>query len=180
MIDYLLKPLLFSLLALIALLLSVAFVLGERPFGIPIVLLICSGWGVLLWRNGRTPPAWPMVLLLLVTALANLTIREFTFSGQVPLVWRYLAAISALLLWDLSRFYHRLQNVADGSTVQPLIVAHLWRLGALVLVALGALAAQRWLPLSFNFDLALVSGLALIFGLNALLRRLQTEEWPGS
>jgi hypothetical protein len=93
-----------------------------------------------------------------------------------PLVWRYLAAIAALLLWDLSRFAHRLQDLSDDTNAEPLIMAHLKRLGGLVLLALVALAAQQWLPLSFNFDLALASGLALIFGLNALLGRLRTEE----
>ncbi|MCA9918446.1 MAG: hypothetical protein KC445_10870 [Anaerolineales bacterium] len=169
------KPILFALLALIVLLLSAAFVLGERPFAIPFVLLIAGIWGVLLWRNGRRPPSWPMLLLLLLTALANVPLPQFP--TPVPLLWRYLAAIALLLLWDLSRFDHRLQDVPgdEVANARPLIVAHLRRLGGLVALALIALALQQFLPLAFDFDLALISGLLLIFGLNALLRRLQME-----
>ncbi|MFZ1400461.1 MAG: hypothetical protein WAS33_26400, partial [Candidatus Promineifilaceae bacterium] len=162
-----------ALLALIVLLLSVALVVGERPFAIPAVLLIGGVWGGLLWRNGRQPPSWPMLLLLLLTALANVPLPGFP--TPVPLLWRYLAAIGLLLLWDLSRFNHRLQDLPDEAAARPLILAHLRRLGGLVALALIALAVQQTLPLAFNFDLALISGLLLIFGLNALLRRLQTE-----
>lgn len=173
MSQTLLKPLLFALLALIVLLLSAAFVLGERPFAIPIVLLIGGVWGLLLWRNGRRPVSWPMLLLLLLTVLASAPLPAFP--APVPLPWRYLAAVGLLLLWDLNRFQHRLQDLPEDVSAQPLIVAHLRRLGLLVLLALVALAVQQWLPLAFDFDLALISGLVLVFGLNALLRRLQME-----
>ncbi|MEZ4589610.1 MAG: hypothetical protein R3D55_00490 [Chloroflexota bacterium] len=175
MTNSLLKPLLFALLALIVLLLSVALVVGERPFAIPVVVLISGVWGWLLAGNGRRPPSWPMLLLLLFTALANVPLPQFP--APVPLLWRYLAAIAMLLLWDLSRFNHRLQDVPSDevANARPLIVAHLRRLGGLVALALIALALQQFLPLAFDFDLALISGLLLIFGLNALLRRLQTE-----
>ena len=174
MMNSWLKPLLLALLALIVLLLSTAFVLGERPFAIPIVWLISAIWGVLLWRNGRRPPSWPMLLLLLLTALANVPLPQFP--APVPLLWRYLAVIGLLLLWDLSRFAHRLQDLPDETDARPLIATHLRRLGGLVVLALAALAVQQWLPLTFDFDLALMSGLLLIFGLNALLRRLQVEQ----
>lgn len=153
--------------------LSVALVVGERPFLIPVVWLIGGVWGWLLAGNGRRPPSCTLLLLLLLTALANVPLPQFP--TPVPLLWRYLAAISLLLLWDLSRFNHRLQDVPEEGDANPLIMAHLRRLGGLVTLALIALALQQFLPLAFDFDLALISGLLLIFGLNALLRRLQTE-----
>ncbi len=168
-----LKPALFGLLALNALLLSVAFMVAERPFAIPAVLLICVVWGVLLWQDGRWAPSWPVLLLALIAVLSLAPIGPVT--PERPLLFSYLGVIGTLLLWDLSRFWQRLQDVADDNAAQPLIIAHLRRLGLLLAAALVALAAQQWLPLTYNFDRALISGLLLIFGLNALLNRLRAE-----
>jgi hypothetical protein len=111
------------------------------------------------------------LLLVLAAALADVPIGSPVTSST--LVWRYLGVIGVLLLWDLSRFDRRLQDAADTAAAHPLIMAHLRRMGLLVTLALAALAVQQWLPLTFNFDLALFSGLALALGLIALLRRLQ-------
>lgn len=159
--------LLFGLLALIALLLSAAFIVAERPLGVGVVWLLAGIWAALLWRNGRGAATWPALLLVLTAAAAPVNAPQ-------AVVWSYLGVLGALLLWDLSRFRRRLHDVA-AETVQPLIAAHLNRLGLLAALALLALAAQQWLPLAFNFDWALLSGLGLMLGLGYLLRRLKEE-----
>lgn len=168
------KPLLFGLLGATALLLSVAFFVGERPWGIPIVSLICVVWGILLWQDGRYTPAWPALFLALTAAISLAPIGPVT--PERPLIWSYLGVIGTLLLWDGSRFWQRLQDVADDVTAVPLIKAHFRRLGLLVGLALFALASQLWLPLTYDFDAILISGLLLIFGLNALLNHLRKEQ----
>ncbi len=168
------KPVLFGLLGVTALLLSVAFFVAERPWGIPIVLLLCGLWGVLLWQDGRFAPNWPTLLLAFTAGLSLAPIGPIT--PERPLIWGYLGIITVLLLWDLSRFWQRLQDVADDKAAQPLITAHLRRLGLLLVVALIAFAIQQWLPFTYNFDTILISGLLLIFGLNALLNRLRSEQ----
>ncbi|GJM39762.1 MAG: hypothetical protein DHS20C20_00440 [Ardenticatenaceae bacterium] len=168
------KPFLFGLLGATALLLGAAFFVADRQWGIPIVWVVCVLWGILLWPNGRFTPAWPAILLALTAALSLAPIGPDT--PERPLIWSYLATILLLMLWDLTRFYQRLHDVAESNMARPLILSHLRRLGLLLLLSLIAIAMQQWLPLSFNFDLALVSGLLLIFGLNALLNRLRLEQ----
>ncbi len=168
------KPILFGLLGLVGASLSAAFIVAERPWGMPVVLLICGVWGVLLWQDGRFAPAWPVLFLALIAGVSLAPIGPMT--PERPLLWSYLGVIGTLLLWDLSRFWQRLQDVADVTAAQPLITTHLRRLGMLVLAALIALAIQQWLPLTYNFDRLLISGLLLIFGLNALLNRLRAEQ----
>lgn len=163
------KPAWTMLLGVTALLLSMAFVVGNLPLGVPVVLLLTAAWGVLVWRNGRLA-SWPVPLLVLAAAFTELPISDAAPSDT--LLWRYGGVLMVLLLWDAHRFEKRLQDASE-SAVQPLIVAHFQRVGLLALLALAALALQQWLPLSFNFDLALLSVLVLAFGLNALIRRLQ-------
>ncbi len=171
MTDSHLKLSLFALLTLTALLLSIAFVVVKRPLGILAVLIIAGGWGILLWQEKYQAAVWPMLLLTLAAALVHLPLNLVNTAPAVStasaVVWSYLSVIGALLLWDLSRFQQRLQ---DSEAAHSLIIAHLNRLGLLVMLALVALALQQWLPLSFNFDWALLGGLALLFGLTFLLR----------
>ena len=162
-----LRSLIILLLGLTAGLLSLAYILVERPLGSLVVLLIAGIWGGLWWRNGRGI-SWPMLLLVIAAALVHLPNPLVTTNSA--LVWSYLGVIGTLLVWDLSRFAARLQN---NEQPQALIMAHLRQLGVLVLLSLIALAVQQWLPLRFDFDWALFSGLALVIGLNALLHRLR-------
>jgi hypothetical protein len=165
------KPTLLALLGIVTLLLMGAFVVDGAAWGAAGVLLIATAWGVLLWRNGRVP-FWPGLLLVLAAALSELPAAFLSPTTASTLVWRYLGVIGVLLLWDLSRFQKRLGDAADTAVARQLISAHLRRLGLLVGLALAALAVQQRLPISFNFDLALLSGLVLAIGLYLLLQRL--------
>lgn len=167
--------LLFSfLLGLTAVLLGMAYILVGRPLGSVVVVVIAGAWGGLWWRNGRAI-SWPMLLLVIAAALVHLPNALVT--TDPALVWSYLGVIGTLLVWDLSRFQARLQN---NNQPQALIIAHLRQLGVLVLLSFIALAVQQWLPLRFDFDWALISGLVLVIGLNALLRHLRQREVGGA
>lgn len=171
-----LKTGLYGLLLLAVLLVGAAFFAAQRPLGLLPLLLVGAGWAAWLHRDGQRLPtavSWLALGLMATAAAAPATAPE---QSVATAVFSYLGVIGVLLLWDLSRFWRRLQDVPGKIAPTTLVAAHLRRLGLLIALSLAVLAAWLWLPLSFNFDLALLGGVALAAALGYLLRRLRKGE----
>jgi hypothetical protein len=132
-----------------------------------LLLLIISTGGWLLWlaADGQRWPGAPDGLAALL-GLAGAWALWQAHPGGLP---AYLGLIGLLLAWDGSLLYSRLaQPDTHVVAANGLIWGRNGRLLALAFLSLLALPLVGWLPLSFQFDWALLLALALLFSLRYL------------
>ena len=166
-----LKGLIFALLAATALLLGGAFVVVGQAAGVAVVAVAAVAWAVcLLPGAGRLRGAPNALTLLLIAASAAAALL-----AAPARAWAYAGVVGVLAAWDLSLFWGRLESAPRVVATGELIAAHLRSLGIVVGAAVLAYPVAAIVDVRPNFELALLSGAALIFAVAYLVRLLRAE-----
>ncbi|MBT3314031.1 MAG: hypothetical protein HN390_05415 [Anaerolineae bacterium] len=135
---------------------------GGYPNVSSAILAIGLFWGISIWRRWR----W----------FAKIGFIAYTLSAAVglwlnlPFGWMLAGGVGGLLVYDLSAFIYRLRFAAPGEDVKRLSLAHLARLGLLIVLTLIFSSIAMLWQSAFSFEWAVFLGLASVWGLSLLVR----------
>lgn len=140
---------------------------GFIPVSITVALLGVA-WGVLFMRGLHRFSSLAFAIFIILS-LASL------WADVQPLL-ALSGVIFALLAWDLTRFFQRLQNTNSPQDARRTERAHFSRLALVIGLSLAGYVAATRIHVTLTFGAAALLALLGIWGISALVYRLRSHE----
>ncbi|MCP4140774.1 MAG: hypothetical protein GY755_10870 [Chloroflexi bacterium] len=135
---------------------------GGYPDVSTAILALGLFWGISIWQRWR----WFSKIALagyILSAATGLWLN-------LPFGWMLAGGVGGLLVYDLSAFIYRLRFAALGEDTRRISLAHLARLGLLILLTMIFSSIAMLWQSAFSFEWAVFLGLASVWGLSLLVR----------
>ncbi|MBE0670827.1 MAG: hypothetical protein IH588_09580 [Anaerolineales bacterium] len=132
------------------------------------VALLGIAW-IVLFVRGLTRFSGLAFAIFIIISLASLWADVFP-------VFALAGVIFALLAWDLTRFFQRLQMTNSPQDARKTERAHFMRLALVIGLSLAGYIAATRIHVTLTFGAAALLALLGIWGISALVYRLRSHE----
>ena len=158
-------------MTLFALLFSIMFGIGSLAFGCLLagftqfahwIVLFGVLWLISIWRRWRWF-AYIGIASNMLTAALGLWLFNF------PPGWMFAGAISGLLAFDLTYFWHQVRFIDSDEERRGLERGHLLRITFLVILGMTLASLAMLIKLQFTFEWALLLVIVAAFGMIQLM-----------
>jgi len=145
--------------------LALAFAVTNFPWVVLIILVLCTFWGLAIWRKWRLGEILSLFLMILCISIAAMM-------GSSRLLV-LASSLATLATWDLSAFHKKLSENENTSAKNVLFRTHLMRLSTVLILGLALPTVAFAMTFALKFWQVFLLGMILLLGLSQVFSQLK-------